>query len=65
MKKMKEGSIKVQMHEVAYHRFCDMSFFEQYVPEGCELVGVMICHEFGVHDQGDEAWFSIEWKEKE
>jgi hypothetical protein len=65
MKKLKEGSVRVDMIDVDYESFSDMSFFEKYVPDGCELVQVQICYEVGMYDEPDEVWFSIEWKEKE
>lgn len=65
-KKQKFGDVKVQLYEIAYESFSDMSYFNKWVPEGCELVHVKICHEFGRWDgDPDEAYFSIEWKEKE
>lgn len=65
-KKQKFGAVKVQLHEIAYESFSDMGYFNKWIPEGCELVHGKICHEFGQWDEEpDEAYLSIEWKEKE
>jgi len=65
MKKLKVGYVRVDMIDVQYESFSDMSFFEKYVPENCQLVQVQICYEVGMYYEPDEVWFSIEWKEKE
>jgi hypothetical protein len=65
MKKPFEGYVNVQMHELDCDAFSDMSFFNKWIPEGCELVQVAFRHEYGAYDQGDEAYIMIEWKEKE
>lgn len=64
-KKLKEGYVNVQMHELDCCAFSDMSFFNKWVPEGCELVQVMFRHEYGYYEEPDEAYIVIEWKEKE
>lgn len=64
-KKLKTGYVNVQMHELDCDVFSDMSFFNKWIPEGCELVQVMFRHEHGYYDQSDEAYIMIEWKEKE
>jgi len=62
----KEGNVKVQMWEIAYESFSDMNYFNKWIPEGCELVKVQFCHEFGHWDEDpDEAYISIDWKVKE
>jgi hypothetical protein len=64
-KKLKEGWINVQMHELDCDSFSDMNFFDKWIPDGCELLQVVFRHEYGYYDQGDEAYIMIEWKEKE
>lgn len=65
-KKQKSGDIKVQLWEIAYESFSDMSYFNKWVPEGCKLVRVQICHEFGYWDEDpDQAYLSIEWELEE
>lgn len=64
-KKLKYGDVKVQLHDIAYESFSDMSYFMKWAPEGSELIQVQLCHEFGQYDEGDAAYISIEWKEKE
>ncbi len=65
-KKLKYGDVKVQLHDIAYQSFSDMSYFMKWIPEGSELVQVQLCHEYGCWDEDpDEAYISIEWKEKE
>lgn len=64
-KKIKNGYVNVQMCDLDCDSFADMSFFNKWIPEGCELVQVLFRHEYGYYDQGDEAYIMIEWKEKE
>lgn len=64
-KKLKSGSERVQMYDVAFESFSDMSYFEKFIPDYAEVVQVVICHEFGDYGEGDQAWFNIDWKEKE
>ena len=64
-KKLKNGYVNVQMHELDCDAFSNMSFFDKWIPEGCELVQVIFRHEYGYYDQDDEAFIMIEWKEKE
>ena len=45
--------------------FSDMNFFNEWIPEGCELVQVQFYYEDGWRDQSDYAYIAIEWKEKE
>ena len=63
--KVKPGIVHVQLADVAYERFSDMSFFQRWIPEGCELVQIGFRHEFGYHDEPDEAYIWIEYKPKE
>lgn len=64
-KKLKFGHEQVHLHELDGFTFSDMSFFDKWIPEGCELVHVQFYHDFGHYDEGDIAYISIEWKEKE
>jgi hypothetical protein len=65
MKKLKEGYVIVHMHDLDCDSFSAMSYFNKWVPEGCELVKVQFRHEYGYYDQPDESYISIDWKEKE
>lgn len=62
--KDKYGSTKVDINDVEFHSFSDMSFWAKYVPEGCELLDVSICHESGWYDEPDMTWFNVNWKKK-
>lgn len=64
-KKMKFGYERVNLDELDCMYFSDMNFFQKWIPEGCELVQVKFYHEYGHYDEGDTAYISIEWKEKE
>jgi hypothetical protein len=64
-KKLKFGSERVHLHELDGFSFSDMSFFDKWIPEGCELVEVKFYHEYGYYDESDIACIYIEWKEKE
>lgn len=65
-KKLKQGYVKVDMTDLDCISFSDMSFFDQWIPEGCKLVQVQFYHEPGYWDEDPEInYISIEWKEKE
>lgn len=64
-KKLKQGYVNVQMSDLDGFSFSDMNFFNEWIPEGCELVQVQFYYEGGWRDQTDYAYVSIEWKEKE
>ena len=64
-KKLKQGSVQVQMSDLDRFSFSDMNFFNEWIPDGCELVQVQFYYEDGCHHQSDYAYISIEWKEKE
>ena len=61
--KDKYGSTRVDIYDVEYRSFSDMEFWHKYVPEGCELTDVTICHEPGYwYDEPDMTWFSVNWR---
>lgn len=64
-KKLKEGYEKVDIFDLDSHNFKDMMFFDKYVPEGCKLESVSIYAEYGYYDEGDGAYFIVNWKEKD
>lgn len=64
-KKLKQGYVKVQMYDLDCMSFSGMSFFDRWIPEGCEFVQVQFYHEYGWYEDPDTAYISIEWKEKE
>jgi hypothetical protein len=37
------GSAHVDLVEIAYESFNDMSYFNKWIPEGYKLTGVQIC----------------------
>jgi hypothetical protein len=61
---MNYGVVRVNIRDVQYESFSDMSFWQKFVPEGCELGNVVICHEPGWYDQQDMSWFIVNWGKK-
>jgi len=64
-KKLKTGSKTVDLSDLDSMQFSDMSFFDKWVPENCELTHVGFYHDYGYYDEPDKAEILIEWKEKE
>lgn len=64
-KKLKEDYERVHLFELDSLAFTDMSFFDKWVPEGCELTQVSFYHDPGFYDESDEALIFVHWKEKE
>lgn len=62
--KDKYGNTRVDICDVEFHSFSDMSFWTKYVPEGCEFLDVSICREDGWYDEPDMTWFSVNWRMK-
>ena len=62
IKQPNSGQVRVDLIDIEYESFSDMSYFEKWVPEGCRLVNVTIGHEVGYYDEGDQAWFWINWE---
>lgn len=63
--KLKEGYERVHLFDLDTLAFNDMTFFNKWVPEGCELVQVSFYHEQGYYDESDESYIFVHWKEKE
>jgi hypothetical protein len=64
-KKLKSGCERVDLSELDGFSFSNMGFFDKWIPDGCEIVQVQFCHEYGYYDEGDVAYIVIDWKEKE
>ena len=65
-KKLKAGYIHVDLADVAYESFSDMSYFDRWIPEGCKLVKVQLCHEPSRDGyELDQSYLAIEWKVEE
>ncbi len=62
--KQKTGYTKVQLSDIAYESFSDMSYFKEWIPEDCEVTQVTFVHEFAyLNDESDVAYIGIDWKE--
>ena len=65
-KKLKAGYIHVDLADVAYESFSDMSYFDRWIPEGGKLVKVQLCHEPSRdYYELDQSYLVIEWKVEE
>lgn len=64
-KKNKIGYVRVELVDLDTYEFYDMSFFNKWVPENCELTYVRFYHDFGYYDESDTACILINWREKD
>ena len=57
------GSAHVDLVEIAYESFNDMSYFNKWIPEGYKLTGVQICFQPGctIYDP-DQSYLGINFK---
>jgi hypothetical protein len=60
--KTEYGRTRVDINDVEYESFSDMSFWTKHVPENCVFIDVTICHETGYYDEPDMTWFSVNWR---
>ena len=59
------GETRIEIYDLAYDTFSDMSFFTKHIPENAELVQVQAVPDFGMYAEPDTAYFNIEWELKE
>jgi len=64
-KKLKSGYVSVELSDLDSYSFSDMTFFDKWVPENCELTYVGFYHDYGYYDEPDTACILVNWREKE
>jgi len=64
MAKNKTGYVRVELDELDSYSFSDMSFFDKWIPENCELTHVKFYHDYGYYDEPDTAYILVNWREK-
>ena len=63
--KNKTGYTKVQIMDLDEMSFTDMSFFEERIPDNCELTSVSFYHDLGYYDEPDDSAIIINWRKKD